>query len=132
LGEAAGEDLADIMDSRLTALAKLIRSDNKAIAQVVQVAAEQQAAKQATRAVKELAATLPAQMLETMDRRFAEFAEHMHRDTQLTVNAIAKSTDVLAGRMDRVGVAIGQQYDEDMERLGNAVSALAMTRRPAE
>jgi hypothetical protein len=59
LGEAAGEDLADLMDSRLTALAKLIRSDNRAIAEVIQVAAEQQAAKEATRAVKELAAALP-------------------------------------------------------------------------
>lgn len=125
LGEAAGEDLADLLDSRLTALAKLIRSDNRAMADVISVAAEQQAAKEATRAVKELAAALPAQVLETLDRRFAEFAEHMHRDTQLTVNAIAKSTDVVANRMDRVGVAIGQQYDEDMQRLGNAVSALS-------
>ena len=127
IGEGVAADLGDLLDERITALARMIRSDNKAMAEVIQIAAEQQAAKQATRAVMELAATLPDRVMETLDRRFSEFAEALHRETQSTVEAVAKTADVVGTRMDRVATAIGQQYDEDMGQIKRALAS----RRPS-
>lgn len=123
IGEGVAADLGDLLDQRITALAKMIRSDNKAMAEYIQIAAEQQAAKQATRAVMELAASLPDRIMETMDRRFAEFAEALHRETQYTVEAVAKTADVVGNRMERVATAIGQQYDEDMGQIKRALGS---------
>jgi len=129
LPEATGEGLAAIVDARVTALAKMIRSDNKAMAQVMQVAAEQQAAKQAARVAMEMAASLPQQIMETLDRRFAEFAENMHAETQSTVVAVAKAADVLAQRMDQTASAVNAKNEQDLaamnDRFGRAVHEIA-------
>jgi len=129
LSEAAGEDLAAIVDARVTALAKMIRSDNKAMAEVMQVAAEQQAAKQAARVAMEMAASLPQQIMETLDRRFAEFAQNMHSETQSTVVAVAKAADVLAQRIDRTAGAVNEKHEADLaamnDRFGRAVHEIA-------
>ncbi len=131
--EATGEDIADLFDQRITALAKLIRADNKALASVIEVAAEQQAAKQAARAVKEMHASLPDQMMEAIDRRFQALADAMHRETQATVEAFAKTADVLAQRLDDATTGMNDRHERDMqgvnEQLGDAVRALINIRR---
>ena len=126
LGEAATADITVLIDDRITTLAKMIRSDNTRLANVVEIAAQQEAAKQATRAVKELAASLPAQIIELMDRRFAELSESLHRETQSTAVAVAKAADVVS---DRIG-QVEERYESGVERaadkLGDAViNALA-------
>ncbi|MEX0990918.1 MAG: hypothetical protein WD004_01420 [Actinomycetota bacterium] len=129
LSEAAVADLAAIMDQRIMGLAKMLRSDNQAMAEIIQVAAEQQAAKQAARSTMELAANLPQQIMETLDRRFAEFAESLHAETQSTVVAVAKTADVLAQRIDQTAAAVAQRNDREMqamnEKFGKAVHELA-------
>jgi len=129
LSEAAVADLAALMDQRIIGLAKMLRSDNQAMADIIQVAAEQQAAKQAARATMELAASLPQQIMETLDRRFAEFAESLHAETQSTVVAVAKTADVLAQRIDQTATAVAQRNDREMqamnEKFGRAVHELA-------
>lgn len=130
VGEAASEDIAAIVDDRITALAKMIRADNKTLADIVNVAAEQQAAKQANRAVKELAATLPAQVTELIDRRFSELEEKLHGETQSTMVAVAKVADVMSQRMDDVESRYTEGVDRAAERLGDAVAnALERSRR---
>ena len=129
LGEAATADITVLIDDRITALAKMIRSDNTRLANVVEVAAQQEAAKQATRAVKELAASLPAQIIDLMDRRFAELAESLHRETQSTAVAVAKAADVVSDRI----VEVEERYESGVERaadkLGDAVLNALASRR---
>ncbi|MGA1354987.1 MAG: hypothetical protein ACO32I_09470, partial [Candidatus Limnocylindrus sp.] len=50
------------MNATTGALAKMIRSDNQRMAKVIELAAQQEAAKQTMRAVKEMEANLPLQL----------------------------------------------------------------------
>ena len=100
----------------------MIRSDNKTLAEIVNVAAEQQAAKQANRAVKELAAALPSQVTELIDRRFAELEDKLHGETQSTMVAVAKVADVMSQRMDDVESRYTAGVERAAERLGDAVA----------
>jgi molybdenum-dependent DNA-binding transcriptional regulator ModE len=85
--------------------------------------ADQEASKQALRAMKELQATLPADVIETVQRRMDDLAE-----------SVAKSQEMLAQRIDRMAAKIGERYDNDMqvvvERMGDAMHALASLGRP--
>ena len=129
IGEAAGEDLAAIVDDRITALAKMIRSDNRSLAQIVEASGEQQAVKQTTRAVKELAASMPAQLADTFDRRFDELAERLHKETQSTIVTVAKAADVLSARMDEVEGRYEAGVERAAEKLGEAVVGAFERRR---
>lgn len=129
LDEAATADISAMIDDRITALAKMIRSDNKTMAGVMEVAAEQQAAKQATRAVKELAANLPSEIMEVIDRRFAELAESLHRETQSTVVAVAKAADVLSDRMNEIEGRYETGVEHAADKLGDAVANALANRR---
>jgi paraquat-inducible protein B len=131
-GGANVEHMQQMIDERMTQLARLIRSDNKAMASVVEIAAQQEAAKQAARSVKEMQASLPAELLDAIDRRFHSFAESMHRETQATVEALAKTAEVLAQRIDQTTASLDERYDRDMravsDRLGRVVDAIDSAR----
>jgi hypothetical protein len=120
------EDLAKLVDARVTALARMIRSDNKALAD--QLHHEQIAAKQSLRAVKELQANLPEEVLKVVERRIEGIATQFHRDTQETTEQIARIADALERRIDEMASKISQRYDNDMqvvvERMGDAMHAL--------
>lgn len=134
LESAVDERLAHTIETRLAGLARLIRADNEAMAAKIEQAAEQEAAKQALRAVKELQSTMPEQLRIDLDRRFTSFGERLHRDTQATVEAVAKATDSLGRRVDQAisTVSRGQQQELQtvMERMGDAMHALASVGRP--
>jgi hypothetical protein len=102
------EDLAKLIDHRLAALARMIRSDNEALAD--QRHQEQEAAKQSLRAVKELQANLPEQVLNVVERRIDGVAAGLER------------------RIDEMTSKISQRYDNDIqvvvERMGDAMHAL--------
>lgn len=122
-GGASDVDLEAIqamIDQRVVSLAKMIRADNKSMAQMIQVAAEQQASKQAARAVVELAATLPEQIFATMDRRFGELAETFHKETQATLVAVAKTADVLGRRIDDAANTVNERNTQ----IGRAVAGM--------
>ncbi len=114
----------DTFDKKISALAKMIRSDNQALAERLTVAADQDAAKQALRAVKELQAQLPAEVNEVVERRIQEMTE-----------SIAGQSEMLARKIEQMGAHIGQRYDDDIqiviERMGDAMHALASLSRPA-
>ncbi len=85
--------VGESVDERMGALARLIRSDNETLAQ--QIVADQEASKQALRAMKELQANLPAEVIEMVEQRFASLAESLER-----------SNEFLTTRIDRMGDAM--------------------------
>lgn len=109
------------LDQRLSSIARLVRSDNETLAQ--QIVADQEASKQALRAMKELQANLPAEVIDMVERRFASLAE-----------SIERSNEMLAKRIDRMAVKIGERYDNDIQvvidRMGDAMHALASLGKP--
>ncbi len=123
------EDLARALDERVAALARMIRSDNRAIAERLQSIGEQDSAKQALRAVKELQANLPAEIAEIVDRRFEAIAQQIHRDVQATAESVARVSDMLDRKVEEVTARIGKRYDNDLQdvidRMGDAMHALA-------
>lgn len=110
------ETVVRAVDARIAALAKMVRSDNESLAR--QIVADQEASKQALRAMKELQASLPADVIETIQRRMDDLAE-----------SVAKSQEMLAQRIDRMAAKIGERYDNDIQividRMGDAMHALA-------
>jgi hypothetical protein len=114
--DAHDDSVARAVDERLASLARLIRSDNETIAQ--QIVADQESSKQALRAMKELQASLPGEVIEMVEQRFASLAE-----------SIERSNEMLAKRIDRMAQTIGDRHDTDIQvvidRMGDAMHALA-------
>ena len=104
------------LDGRFAALAKLTRSDSEAIAS--QILADQDVTKQALRAMKEMQASLPAEVIQIVEQRFASLAE-----------SIERSNEMLAHRIDRMAESLGQRQNDDIQividRMGDAMHALA-------
>ena len=109
------------VDGRIAALARLIRSDNETIAQ--QIVADQDSSKQALRAMKELQASLPNEVIEMVEQRFASLAE-----------SIERSNEMLSKRIDRMAETLGAQHGSEIQvvidRMGDAMHALASLGRP--
>jgi hypothetical protein len=109
------------VEQRMSALARLIRSDNETLAN--QIVTDQEVSKQSLRAMKELQANLPAEVIEMVEQRFASLAE-----------SIERSNEVLAKRIDRMAEKLGERYDNDIQvvidRMGDAMHALASLGRP--
>ena len=74
--------------------------------------------KQALRAMKELQASLPVEVVQMVEERFASLAE-----------SIERSNEMLAGRIDRMAETLGQRQNDDIQvvidRMGDAMHALA-------
>jgi hypothetical protein len=128
-GESAQVTMGRLLDARMGALARLIRSDNQILAERLDVIEQQAAAKQAVRAVNELAASLPGEMSHALDRRFAVLADLLHRETQATVESVVQAADAVALHVDRAATTIEGRLERDLEtvieRLGDAMEALA-------
>ena len=87
------ERIGEHVDDRLAALAKMIRSDNRVLAErmssaeVPASATDAETLKQTLRAVKELQAGLGAEMVGSVERRFQTMSEQLHKETQSTAEA---------------------------------------------
>jgi hypothetical protein len=118
---AHGRELAQTMDTRISSLAKLVRSDNEMLAE--QIVADQEASKQALRVMKELQASMPAEVIGMVEERFASLAE-----------SIERSNEMLAARIDRMAEKIGQQQNDEIQvvidRMGDAMHAIASLGKP--
>jgi hypothetical protein len=121
--------IARALDDRVAALARLIRSDNKALADRLEVVERQAAAKEAIRAVNELAAAIPGEIGEALDQRLAMLAELFRRESRSTADVVAKVGGALADRMDRSLAKIGDRFDQEVEtvvdHLGDTMATLA-------
>ncbi|MFL5797034.1 MAG: hypothetical protein ACJ77A_03755 [Actinomycetota bacterium] len=131
--EAAARGLQEAvtraLGERMASVAQLIRSDNMAIAERLAVIEEQAAAKEAIRAIKELAAAMPQEISEAIDERLAILAELFRRENKHTVDTVARAATALADRLDRTAVVIGDRFDRDVEvvvdQIGSTMQTLA-------
>ena len=110
------DETRSALDTRFVALAKLVRSDSETLAG--QIVADQDVTKQALRSMKELQASLPAEVIQMVEERFGSLAE-----------SIERSNEMLAARIDRMADTIGQRQNDDIQvvidRMGDAMHALA-------
>lgn len=132
-GRDDGGQLAREIDDRITALGRMIRSDNLALAAKMQAATEQPATKQALRAVKELQANLPNEVQRIVEDRVQAISEQLHRDVQTSAESVAKLGEGLERKFEEATVRIGQRHDKElqvvMDRMGDAMHALASLSR---
>jgi hypothetical protein len=125
---ALEERLAAHVDDRIGALAKLMRADNRVIAEHLAAAGtggDAETSRQTLRAMKELQASLAGEV----ESRFQTMAEQLHRESQSTVETMAKVAEVLASKMDRISVRIDEGYGNDLqvvvERMSDAIAAIS-------
>ena len=104
------------LDDRMTAIARLIRSDNQALAgRIGQLDAgregaepvDQEVLRSLVRSVKELQAGMASDMLGTMDRRFQAMSDQLHREGQSQAEAMVKVAEILGQKIDRVANPCG-------------------------
>jgi hypothetical protein len=140
--QAFEERMMAHVDERLTAVARLIRSDNQVLASKVQAveaaattglaqataaaaaaaAAPAPAAsvdpellRQVLRAIKELQAGMASDMMGTMDRRFQVMSDQLHRETQMQTEAMAKVAEVLSNKIERLSVRVDEGVGGDLQ-----------------
>jgi hypothetical protein len=138
--ERLDEQLGARLDDRLTAIAKLVRADNRVLAEQISSmsapSADGEVARQTLRAVKELQAGLGAdpEVMDVVDRRFQVMSEQLHQETQSTAEAMVKVADVLGGKIDRLSVRVDEGVGSDLQividRMSDAIQAMSgRTRR---
>ncbi|MDP9243051.1 MAG: hypothetical protein M3O84_07740 [Actinomycetota bacterium] len=124
--------VATTVESRLGALAKMIRSDNRILAEKLQTAIDQDASKRSLRAMKEMQARMPTEISEAVNQRFERLSDQLHREAQSMAESMAKTTDVLGARVDRAAAAMNDRMESDLrginERLGETMEVLKAIR----
>jgi hypothetical protein len=130
--QAASEDrLSAHIDDRITAIARLIRSDNKVLAERVTGGGglDPDLLRQTVRSVKELEAGLGSDLLGSMDRRFQLLADQLHKESQSTAEAMIKVAEVLGQKIDRVAVTVDEGVGSDLQividRMSDAIQAMS-------
>jgi hypothetical protein len=143
-GQAAVEErLRAHIDDRMTAIARLIRSDNQALASTVR---EQQPitpsepldaelVRQTLRAIKELQAGLAEDVQTRVDDNLRSISDQLHKETQSTTESMVKVAEVLGEKIDRLSVRVDEGVGSDMQvvidRMSDAIQAMSATRRSA-
>ena len=130
------------VDDRITAIARLIRSDNQALAEkmssIPQAPARSEPAidveliRQLIRSIKELEAGMASDMVGTMDRRFQTMSDQLHKETQLQAEAMLKIAEVLGAKIDRVSIRMdegGNDLHVVVDRMSDAIRAMTTVRR---
>jgi hypothetical protein len=143
-GQSAVEErLRTHIDDRMTSIAKLIRSDNQALASTIR---DQQAitpsepldaelVRQTLRAIKELQAGLANDVQSTVDVKLNTISDQLHKETQSTTESMVKVAEVLGEKIDRLTVRVDEGVGNDMQividRMSDAIQAMSTTRRSA-
>jgi hypothetical protein len=143
-GQAAVEErLRMHIDDRMSAIARLIRSDNEALASAVR---EQQAitpsepldaelVRQTLRAIKELQAGLADDVQHSVDMKMRSISDQLHKETQSTTESMVKVAEVLGEKIDRLTVRVDEGVGSDVQvvidRMSDAIQAMSTVRRSA-
>jgi uncharacterized protein (DUF1697 family) len=146
--QSATEDrLMSHIDDRMTAVARLVRSDNQALAdrldRTAQAMAERPApssapadaelARETLRTLKELQAGLAGDMVGSMDARFRVVSDQLHTETQSTAEAMIKVAEVLGEKIDRLTVRVDEGYGSELQvvidRMSDAIQAMSVAGR---
>jgi uncharacterized protein YukE len=129
--EQLEERLARHVDDRIGALAKLVRSDHRVIAERMgeRDEAEPETVRQVLRSVKELQAGLAGEL----DRRFQVVTDQLHRETQAQTEAMLKIAELLSERIDRLSVKVEEGVGSDLQividRMSDAIQAMSTVGR---
>jgi predicted GNAT family N-acyltransferase len=140
---AAEERMRQHIDERMTALARLVRSDSQALAARVEaLAADASAAgepidaellRQVLRSVKELHATMASDITMSMDQRFQSVSDQLHREAQGQAEAMLKVAEALGSKIDRLTVRVDEGVGNDLQivvdRMSDAIRAMSTVRR---
>jgi hypothetical protein len=130
------ERMSEHMDDRLAALAKMIRSDNRVIAERLSASPAPSSAgidgdiaKQTLRAVKELQAGMGTDVVGAVERKFQSMSDQLHKETQSTAEAMVKVAEVLGEKMDRLSVRVDEGVGGDLQividRMSDAIQAMS-------
>jgi uncharacterized coiled-coil protein SlyX len=121
------------VDDRVAAIARLIRSDNQALADRFAKTAsgngDAELLRQTLRSIKELQAGLANDVLSSVDRRFQSMSDLLHQETQSTAEAMLKVAERLSDKIDRVSVMVDEGYGNDVQivvdRMSEAIQAMS-------
>ncbi len=131
--QAFEERMRGHVDDRVTAIAKLVRSDNQALA--AQFASggsandDAELLRQTLRSLKELHAGLANDVLSSVDRRFQSMSDQLHKESQSTAEAMLNVAERLSDKIDRVSVIVDEGYGNDVQivvdRMSEAIQAMS-------
>jgi hypothetical protein len=135
--QAFEERMRAHVDDRVTAIARLVRSDNEALANRFASAGatngasggEPEVLRQTLRSIKELHAGLANDVLSSVDRRFQAMSDQLHKETQSTAEAMVNVAERLSDKIDRVQVLVDEGYGNDVQivvdRMSEAIQAMS-------
>jgi hypothetical protein len=133
------ERMRQHVDDRVTAIARLIRSDNQVLARTLtkrgggEEVADPEAMRHVLRAVKELQAGLAGDVIGTIDQRFEVVSDQLHKETQSTAEAVLKLAEVVGDKLDRLSVQVDEGVGGDIQivvdRMSDAIQALSSAGR---
>jgi uncharacterized protein YukE len=126
---AAEERLRSHVDERIGAIARLVRSDNEALAQRIDGVNDQDQIRTILRSVKELEAGLAAEVSGSIDRRFQQLSDQLHQESRSTTEAMLKIAEALSQRIDRLAVRVDEGVGSDLQividRMSDAIQAMS-------
>jgi hypothetical protein len=132
--QAFEERMQSHVDDRIGAIARLIRSDNQALADRFAKTGppandDTELLRQTLRSIKEAQAGLASDMLSSVDRRFQSMSDQLHTETQSTAEAMLKVAELLSDKIDRVSVIVDEGYGNDVQvvvdRMSEAIQAMS-------
>jgi hypothetical protein len=130
--QAFEERMRGHVDDRVTAIAKLVRSDNQALADRFAGGPANDDAellRQTLRSLKELHAGLANDVLSSVDRRFQSMSDQLHKESQSTAEAMLNVAERLSDKIDRVSVIVDEGYGNDVQivvdRMSEAIQAMS-------
>jgi hypothetical protein len=132
--QAFEERMRTHVDDRVAAIAKLIRSDNQALANRFAGTGpmnndDTELLRQTLRSIKELHAGLANDVLSSVDRRFQAMSDQLHKETQSTAEAMVNVAERLSDKIDRVQVLVDEGYGNDVQivvdRMSEAIQAMS-------
>src|SRR3954463_40513 len=130
------------IDERMAQIARLVRSDSQALAgKIDDMGANTPAGetldaellRAGLRSVKELQAGMASDMLGTLDVRFQQAADQLHREGQEQAEAMLKVAEVLGAKIDRLSIRVDEGVGNDLQivvdRMSDAIRAMSGVRR---
>jgi hypothetical protein len=137
--QAFAERMMQHIDERVTAIARLIRSDSQALAERFASGGaggpvlDPEMIRQLIRSIKELEAGVTSDMVGTVDRRFQTLSDQLHKETQLQTEAMLKIAEVLGEKIDRLSIRVDEGVGNDLQivvdRMSDAIRAMTTVRR---
>jgi hypothetical protein len=139
--QAFQERMLQRIDERMAQVARLVRSDSQALASKLDDLSQQAPTEQldaellrsVLRSVKELQAGMATDMLGSIDLRFQQAAEQLHREGQEQAEAMLKVAEVLGAKIDRLSVRVDEGVGNDLQivvdRMSDAIRAMSGIRR---